>query len=92
LPRLSLAPRHDPYWDLDGAGVHRLRTRRRAVRTALWFAVVLTLAFVATRLPSMDSDYLIHGGGRPVLAGAMLAILAAASLLALARVRHVSRD
>jgi hypothetical protein len=92
VPRLSLSPRHDPYWDLDGAGVHRDRTRRRAIRTAIWFAVVLALAFVATRLPAVDSEYLIQGEGRPVLAGAMLAILAAAALLALARIRHVSHD
>lgn len=93
MSRLSLAPRrHDPYWDMDGAGVHRSRTKRRLLRAAIWLAVIVALAFIATRLPSIDPDYLIRGDGRPVLAGAMLAILAAATLLALSRIRHVSRD
>ncbi|HLO36278.1 MAG TPA: hypothetical protein VK194_09355 [Candidatus Deferrimicrobium sp.] len=93
MSRLSLAlHRHDPYWDVDGAGVRRQRTQRRIARTAVWFLVVLALAFVATRLPTVDPEFLIHGDGRPILAAALLTILGAAALLALARVRHVSRD
>lgn len=93
MSRLSLAPRHhDPYWDMDGKGARRLRTKRRFIHAIVWFLVVLALAFVSTRLPTVDPDYLIAGGGRPILAGALLAMLGAAALLALSRVRHVGRD
>jgi hypothetical protein len=91
--RLSLAPRrHDPYWDMDGAGARRVRTKRRFAQAAVWLLVVLTLGFVSTRLPSVDPEYLMNGGGRPILAGALLSLLGAAALLALGRVRHVGRD
>jgi hypothetical protein len=90
--RLSLAARrHDPYWDMDGKGARRVRTKRRFAQLAVWFLVVLALAFVATRLPAVDPEYLIAGSGRPILAGALLSMLGAAALLALSRVRHVSR-
>ena len=93
MPRLSLAPhRHDPYWDMDGTGARRIRNKRRVVRLAAWFVLIVALAFIATRLPAVDPDYLIAGAGRPILAGALMALLGAAALLALARVRHVSRD
>jgi hypothetical protein len=84
--------RHDPYWDMDGAGVQRKRTKRRVVRAAIWVAVVVALAFLATRLPSLDPNYLIQGEGRPVMAAAMLGLLGSAAILALARVRRLSRD
>jgi hypothetical protein len=93
VPRLSLATRsHDPYWDLDGAGVRRDRLQRRFVRSAVWLAVLAVLVIVATRLPAIDPAFLLTGSGRPILAGALLSLLAAAALLALARVRHVGRD
>ena len=92
MSRLSLAPRrHDPYWDMDGAGARRVRTKARVVRLAIWVALLAALAVIATRLPTIDPEYLIRGGGRPILAGALLALLGAAALLALVRVRHVSR-
>jgi hypothetical protein len=93
VSRLSTAPRrHDPYWDMDGAGARRVRTKQRFVRLAIWVAIVALFAFVATRLPSLDPEYLFHGGGRPILTGALLTLLGAAALLALARVRRVSRN
>jgi hypothetical protein len=91
MSRLSVAPRHhDPYWDMDGAGVHRSRTKRRVVRMAVWFIVVVALAFLATRLPSLDANYLIRGEGRPVMAAALFGLLGSAAILALARVRRAS--
>jgi hypothetical protein len=91
--RLSLAPRrHDPYWDMDGRGVRRVRTKRRFAQTAVWFLVLVALVFVATRLPTVDPVYLIAGDGRPILAGSLLSLLGAAALLALSRVRHVGRE
>jgi hypothetical protein len=93
VSRLSIAPRrHDPYWDMDGAGAQRVRTKQRVVRLAIWVVLVAVFAFAATRLPAIDPDYLIHGDGRPLLAGALLTLLGAAALLALARVRYVSRS
>ena len=93
MSRLSVAPRrHDPYWDMDGAGARRVRTKQRAVRLAVWVVLLAVFAYVSTRLPSIDPDYLIHGAGRPILAGALLTLLGAAALLALARVRRVSRS
>ena len=90
---LSLGPRrHDPYWDMDGRGARRIRTKRRLAQAAVWFAVVLALAYMSTRLPTVDPEYLISGDGRRILAGALLSLLGAAALLALSRVRHVRRD
>ena len=92
MSRPSIAPRrHDPYWDVDGTGAQRLRTKQRVIRIVIWLGIVAILAVVATRLPSIDPDYLIRGAGRPVLAAALLTVLGAAALLALARIRHVSR-
>lgn len=93
MSRLSVASRrHDPYWDIDGAGARRVRTKQRVVRLAVWVVLVAALAVIATQLATIDPEYLIHGGGRPILAGALLALLGAAALLALARVRRVSRS
>jgi hypothetical protein len=89
---LSIAPRHhDPYWDMDGAGAQRMRANRRVVRYGAWLGALLVLAVVLTQLPAIDPEYLIHGGGRPILAASVMTLLGAAVLLALARVRYVSR-
>ena len=56
-----------------------------------WLVVMSILGYVVTLLPSIDPEYLIRGDGRPILAGAMLTMLGAATLLALARIRHVSQ-
>ena len=93
MSRLPLIPRrHDPFWDMDGADVRRQRTRQRAIRLASWLVVMVVLAVVVTRLPSIDPEFLVQGEGRPLLAGAMLTMLAAATLLALARIRFASRS
>jgi hypothetical protein len=84
--------RHDPYWDMDGAGARQERTRQRLVRLTAWVAVVAVLAIVVTRLPTIDPAFLLRGEGRPLLAGALMTILGSAALLALARVRHLSRS
>ena len=92
MHRLSLAPRrHDPYWDMDGRGARRVRTKRRFAQAVVWSLVVLALAYMSTRLPTIDPEYLVTGGGRPILAGALLTLLGAAALLALSRVRHANR-
>ena len=92
MSRLSRAPRHDPYWDVDGAGARRDRTRRRLSRYAIWVVALAVLTMALSQVPRIDPDYLIHGDGRPIFAGALLTLLAAAVLLALVRIRHVSRS
>ena len=93
MSRLSAAPRrHDPYWDIDGTGARRQRTRQRFVRVVIWLAVVAALAVLATRLPAIDPAFLMSGSGRPILAAALLTILGSAALLALARIRHATRS
>ena len=89
MPQLSLAGHHDPFWDMDGKGARRSRTRRRFVRAAVALIAVLVLALLVTKLPTMDPQYLVSGDGRPILAGALLALLAAMVLIAVARMRHV---
>jgi hypothetical protein len=89
MPQLSLAGRHDPFWDVDGKGARRSRIRRRFVRASVALIAVLVVAVVVTRLPAVDPQYLVSGDGRPILAGALLALLAAMVLVALARMRHV---
>ncbi len=83
--------RHDPYWDMDGAGARHERTRQRLVRLATWVAIVAILGIVATRLPTLDPEFLLRGEGRPIFAVALMTILASATLLALVRIRHASR-
>ncbi|MEP6639404.1 MAG: hypothetical protein ABJC39_08650 [Chloroflexota bacterium] len=93
MSRLSVAQRrHDPYWDTDGAGARHVRTKQRAIRMVVWLVIVVALAIVATRLPSIDPEYLTSGSGRPILAASLFTILGAAALLALARIRHVTRN
>ena len=93
MTRLSpTSSRHDPYWDMDGTGVQRLRTKRRAVRMVIWLVIVAALAFLATRMPTLDPNFVITGEGRPVMAAALLGLLGSAAILALVRIRHTSRD
>ena len=92
MSRLSLAPnRHDPYWDVDGAGAQRLRTKQRLVRAAAWLVILVVLGFMATRLPSIDPEFLLRGEGRPVMAAALFGLLGSAAILALARVRNTGQ-
>ena len=89
MPRLSLASnRHDPFWDMDGAGARRVRTQRKFARYATWLIALLVVVVVATQLPTFDAEFLISGAGRPILGGAILALLAASVLLALGKMRH----
>ena len=93
MSRLTLAPnRHDPYWDLDGANAQRHRIKQRVVRAVAWFVILLALAFMATRLPSIDPEFLLRGEGRPVMAAALFGLLGAAAILALARIRNTSQS
>ncbi|MBA2381504.1 MAG: hypothetical protein H0V73_05265 [Chloroflexi bacterium] len=82
--------RHDPYWDIDGAGARRVRAQRRLTRSAAWVVVVAIIAAALSRLPTLDPAYLIEGQGRPIFAAVLLTLLGAAALLALARVRRAS--
>ena len=92
MPHLSLARRHDPYWDMDGKGARLQRVKQRLIRLAAWVVIVAVLAVAATRLPAVDPEFLLRGAGRPILGGALLTILGSATLLALARVRQVNRS
>ena len=93
MSRPSIAPRrHDPYWDLDGANAQRHRTRQRVVRAAAWFVILVALGFMATRMPSIDPDFLLRGEGRPVMAAALFGLLGSAAILALARIRNTSHS
>jgi hypothetical protein len=83
--------RRDPYWDMDGVGARRSRIRKALVRYAAWLLVLAIFVLVALNLPSIDPEYLIRGDGRAILAAALLALLGAAALLALARIRHTSQ-
>ena len=89
MSQLSRSSRHDPFWDMDGKGARRLRMRRRFVRSAVALIGVLVLGLVIAQLRTIDPQYLISGEGRPVLAGAVFALLASTILVAVARMRHV---
>lgn len=89
MPRLTPSSnRHDPFWDMDGKGARRVRMKRRFVRYATWLISLLVIAVVATRLPTVDVAFLVSGAGRPILGGAILALLAASVLLAVGKMRH----
>ena len=92
MTRLSLAGRRDPYWEMDGVGARRQRIRRRIVRFAIWVLILAVVAVASLNLPAIDPEYLVHGDGRPLMAGALLGLLGAAALLALARIRHAASD
>jgi hypothetical protein len=85
------APRSDPFWDLDGAGARRSRRRRQIIRAAIAIliaalAIVLAVT-LAARIPEMDPGF-VREAGRPLLAAAVLSLLAAAVLIGLARMRR----
>ena len=46
MPSFSLRRRHDPFWDVDGAGARRSRNRHRAV-AAVAFGLAWIVAAVA---------------------------------------------
>jgi hypothetical protein len=76
---------------MDGRSARRSRVRRRVVRRALLVLVAVVAVAIAIRLPAVDATEIITGYGRPILAGAILAVLAASVLLGLARIRVASR-
>ena len=91
MPRPSLAARrHDPFWDLDGTDARRVRSQRRLVRYGTWLIAILVAGLLATQLPSVDPTFLMQGDGKPLLAGAIMTLLAASVLLALSRIRHTT--
>ena len=94
MPRLPLSPtRHDPFWGLDGRGARRRRIQRRVFRFLLLVLVAMFAGLVATRLPAFDPEVLTTAGNlRPVLAVALLALLASCTLAAAARMRVGSRE
>jgi len=79
--------RADPFWD-DGRGARRARLRRRIFQTGLALIAIILVGLLVTRLPAIDTDFLLSGGGRPILAGALLALLGSTVLVGLARMRH----
>ncbi len=87
LPSHSV-PRHDPFWDLDGKGARRLRLRRRFVRGVMAILALLAIAVIVSHAPTVDPEFLVSGGGRPILAGMLLALLGTTILVALSRMRH----
>jgi hypothetical protein len=92
VTRLSPAPdRHDPYWDLDGVGARRARDQRKSIKRIAMLVAIIVVTFLVTRLPPMDPAVLTSAEGKPLLAGALMALLAASVLLGLARMRYANR-
>jgi hypothetical protein len=88
MPSLSAAStRRDPFWDLDGTNARRARLRRKITRFVMLAVGVVLIAVVATRLPAIDPQFLINGGGRPILAAAIFALLGSTILIGLAKLR-----
>jgi hypothetical protein len=85
--RLSLAHRHDPNWDLDGRAARRSRIQRRLIGWGVRLVVLLALAVLVTRLPAIDASILTAPEAKPILAAAVLSLLAAFTLLAISRIR-----
>jgi hypothetical protein len=77
---------------MDGQGARRQRMKRRLVRSVTWVLILAVVAVASLHLPTIDPEYLVHGDGRPFMAGALLGLLGAATLLALARIRHTTHD
>jgi preprotein translocase subunit SecY len=92
MPLLSAAPTHDPFWGLDGKSAQHARLRRRITRfvTLMFVAILaaLLVALVATRLPTVDPQFVLTGAGRPILVAAILSLLGSTMLLGLSRLRH----
>lgn len=86
------APRHDPYWDVDGKGARRSRLQRRFVRWGVRIVAILVIVVLVTRLPAVDPAFLASPEGKPILGAAIMSLLAATVLLGLARMRHGSRN
>jgi hypothetical protein len=80
--------RHDPFWDMDGKGARRVRLQRRLMRSAMLLLALVAVAVLVSHIPTIDPEFLVSGGGRPILAGMLLALLGTSILIALSRMRH----
>ena len=92
MSRLSLAHRHDPYWDVDGSSARRSRHQQLFVRWTVRVLAVVILAALLARLPAIDPAILTAPEAKPILAAAVFSLLAAFMLLALARMRSGSSN
>jgi hypothetical protein len=81
--------RPDPFWE-DGRGARRARIRRRILRAEVAIIAIILVALVVTRLPAIDTEYLLSGEGKPIMAGALMALLGSSVLVALARMRKTN--
>jgi hypothetical protein len=94
MPRLpNDAHRLDPLWDLDGSAAQRSGSQRRLLRVGLVVLVVLFLGVLVARLPAFDPQLVTTNGSlRPVLAVALLALMASCVLIAAARLQSRSAE
>jgi hypothetical protein len=94
MPRLpNAAHRLDPFWDLDGSATQRSGSQRRLLRVGLVVLVVLFLGVLVARLPAFDPQLVTTNGSlRPVLAVALLALMASCMLIAAARLQSRSAE
>jgi hypothetical protein len=94
MPRLSVSfHRHDPFWDLDGSAARRTRSERKLLRVGLVVLCVLFVGVLVARLPAFDPQLITTNGSlRPVLAIALLALMASCVLIAAARLQSTSAE
>jgi uncharacterized integral membrane protein len=86
----SFLNRRDPFWE-DGRGARRVRTQQKIVRFGVLLIAVTLIAVVVTRLPAVDPSFLTGDAGRPIIGGALLALLASCVLVGLAKMRHTDQ-
>jgi hypothetical protein len=87
VTRLSLAQRHDPYWDVDGKSARRSRHQRQLLRLAVRTIAIVAIVVLATRLPAIDPTVVSAPEAKPILAAAVLSLLVVFMLLALVKMR-----
>jgi hypothetical protein len=94
MPRLSASfHRHDPFWDLDGSAARRSMSERKFLRIGLVVLGVLFIGVLVARLPAFDPQLITTNGSlRPVLAVALLALMASCVLIAAARLESTSAE
>lgn len=91
MTRLS-AHHHDPYWDMDGRSARRSRLRRQIIRFGVRLVAILAIVVLVTRIPSIDPTVLTAPEAKPILAAAVLSMLAVFMLLALAKMRSADHS
>jgi hypothetical protein len=94
MPRLSASfQRHDPFWDIDGSAARRSGSERKFLRIGLVVLGVLFIGILVARLPAFDPQLITTNGSlRPVLAVALLALMASCVLIAAARLESTSAE